>query len=139
MTGGDVRNALCRIENGQEVRLVAHPLQCRDAVDEIRERRRPSGLDRRGDFVIGETVLRNLEQRSKTLLEEREQIAADRGVRRITVRGESEVDELIDTQADLPHIAIEEDLHDALRRATKRERIARSGGTRADAKESREC
>src|SRR5207248_6015364 len=122
----------------EEVRLVAHPLQRRDAVDEVRKRCCPTRLHRRGDLVVRETVLRNLEQRSKALLEERVEVIANRRVRRIAVCGEREIDQLIDTEANLAHVAVEEDLHDALRRAPKCERVARSRRTRADAKESGE-
>src|SRR5881296_3982587 len=52
--------------------------------------------------------------------------------------GKREVDELIDAEAKLAFVAVEENLHDPLRRATEGERILRPGWTRADAEESRE-
>ena len=71
---GDVGDALRGVEDGEEVRLVAHRLHRADAIDEIGERRRPSRLHRRGDLVVGELPRRRFEDRAHALGEKREQV-----------------------------------------------------------------
>ena len=55
-----------------------------------------------------------------------------------TVRRDAEVDEAIEAGADLPLVAVEQDLYDALRGAAQRERILRAGRLRADLEEARD-
>ncbi len=138
VSGSDVRDALRRVEHREEVCLAAHRLERLDAFDEIGERRRPSRLHRRGDLVVGKVVLRRFEKRANALGEELQQIGLDALRVAAAVGRTGDVDQPIDSHPHLPLVAIEQDLHEPLRRATEAERISRSGRLEADSKETDE-
>ena len=93
----DVRDPLCRVEDREEVRLVAHPLERVDAIDQIVQRVRPARHHRRGDLVIVKQIGGTLEELPNALIEERKQQLPGRFFVALAVGVQRELDEIRDS------------------------------------------